>query len=217
LNKKPPHRVLRVGILTFFTLVALLTSPLVFAQQEPHSGDFSAQKIESELLNSYFPRVDIAEASLKIEPKEVKVTEPKEEPKLEIKIEIAYAEYIPPKPKPAPRPAQSPTGLVRHSFPYGQCTYYVATRRVVTWGGNAGTWYDNARAQGYAVGSVPRTGAIMVSFEGFAAGHVSYIERVNADGSFLISEMNNLSLGGWGIVNTRTVIPGTIYIRGYIY
>ncbi len=52
-----------------------------------------------------------------------------------------------------------------HRFPYGYCTWYVAQRRYVPWGGNAGTWLAGARASGKATGSTPRPGAIMVSGE----------------------------------------------------
>ena len=37
-------------------------------------------------------------------------------------------------------------------FPWGWCTWYVATRRPVPWSGNAIEWYGNARAMGYPVG-----------------------------------------------------------------
>lgn len=69
----------------------------------------------------------------------------------------------------------------------GQCTWYVASRRAVpsNWG-NAISWYYNAQASGYAVGSVPRAGAI--GWE--RMNHVVYVESVNSDGSVNISEMN---------------------------
>ena len=38
------------------------------------------------------------------------------------------------------------------------------------------------------------------------AGHVAYVEEVNADGSILVSDMNYN--GGWGRVSYRTVTPG---------
>jgi surface antigen len=55
----------------------------------------------------------------------------------------------------------------------------------------------------------------MVSYEGVSLGHVAYVEAVNVDGSFVVSEMN--FNGGWGRVSSRTVVPGTIYIVGFIY
>lgn len=126
----------------------------------------------------------------------------------EIVIEIKAAEYVPPA-----VPTVTETGTGR--FPFGQCTYYVATRRQVSWIGNGGEWFRNAQAAGRPVGSKPLPGSIMVSFEGNPLGHVSYVDSVNPDGSFVISEMNYL--GQWGKVTSRTVHLGQFYIVGFIY
>ena len=100
-------------------------------------------------------------------------------------------------------------------FPVGWCTYYVATWRNVTWRGDAGWWYDNARAQGYAVGSTPKVGAIMVTWESYL-GHVAYVESVNADGSWTVSEMNYVA---FDVIDWRTIHPGQLGSRlvGFIY
>jgi len=98
-------------------------------------------------------------------------------------------------------------------FPYGYCTWYVATRRVVTWSGNAWQWYGNASAQGYPVGPSPRVGAIMDTWES-GWGHVAYVEQVNSDGSWLVSEMN---YKGWGIIDQRLIKPGSVPLIGFIY
>ena len=100
-------------------------------------------------------------------------------------------------------------------FPVGWCTYYVATWRNVTWRGDAGWWYDNARAQGYPVGSQPRVGAIMVTWESYL-GHVAYVESVNADGSWTVSEMNYVA---FDVIDWRTIHPGQLGSRlvGFIY
>jgi surface antigen len=105
-------------------------------------------------------------------------------------------------------------GPYRNSmFPYGYCTWYVATRRVVTWSGNAWQWYSNAAAQGYSVGRTPRVGAIMDTWES-GWGHVAYVEQVNADGSWVVSEMN---FKGWGIIDQRVIRPGSVPLIGFIY
>lgn len=106
--------------------------------------------------------------------------------------------------------AQNSHGVDR--FPYGQCTYYVATRRNVTWGGDAWTWFDNARAAGRPTGQVPVAGAIAVTW-GSWIGHVGYVERVNPDGSFVVSEMNVM---GWAVYDQRTLRPESGII-GFIY
>ena len=100
-------------------------------------------------------------------------------------------------------------------FPAGWCTWYVATKRNVTWRGDAGYWYANASAQGYPVGPTPKVGAIMVTWESWA-GHVAYVEAVNPDGSWVVSEMNWIA---FDVINERTIKPGQLGGRlvGFIY
>jgi LysM repeat protein len=100
-------------------------------------------------------------------------------------------------------------------FPVGWCTWYVATKRNVTWRGDAGYWYANASAQGYPVGATPRVGAIMVTWESWA-GHVAYVEAVNPDGSWVVSEMNWLA---FDVIDERTIKPGQLggKLVGFIY
>lgn len=101
----------------------------------------------------------------------------------------------------------------RHDFSAGQCTAYVAMRRCVTWSGDAWSWYDNAAAQGYAVGHTARVGAIAVMPPGVQGasyvGHVAYVEAVNGDGTFLVTDWN------WGGSEPHQLIDdGSI---GFIY
>jgi surface antigen len=104
-------------------------------------------------------------------------------------------------------------------YPFGQCTWYVNTRRPAPWGGNAWQWYGRAKAYGRPVGPTPRVGAIMVTWESPYWGHVAYVEAVYSDGSWLVSEMNYYSAsgGGWGRVSYRHVMPGTVPLIGFIY
>ena len=104
---------------------------------------------------------------------------------------------------------------VNNKFPVGWCTYYVATKRNVTWNGDAGYWYQNASYQGYPVGPKPKVGAIMVTWESWA-GHVAYVEAVNPDGSWVVSEMNWTA---FGVIDERTIKPGQLGSRlvGFIY
>lgn len=112
----------------------------------------------------------------------------------------------------------APVGkLVPTRFPWGWCTWYVATRRPVPWSGNAIEWYSNAAAMGYPVGSQPRVGAIMVTTESPSGlGHVAYVENVYSDGSWLVSEMHYV---GFGITDQRLIKPGQIngWLIGFIY
>ena len=104
---------------------------------------------------------------------------------------------------------------VNNKFPVGWCTYYVATKRNVTWNGDAGYWYQNASYQGYAVGPTPKVGSIMVTWESWA-GHVAYVEAVNPDGSWVVSEMNWVA---FDVIDERTIRPGQLGSRlvGFIY
>ncbi len=90
------------------------------------------------------------------------------------------------------------------------CTDYVHSKRPdVAIYGNAGyNWLSAAQAAGKATGTDPRAGAVAVM-----NGHVAYVEGVNPDGSYVVSEM------GWnykaGSYNKRTVQPGSF--GGFIY
>jgi surface antigen len=100
-----------------------------------------------------------------------------------------------------------------NSYPYGWCTWYAASRRGVpgNWG-NAGSWLSSARGSGYATGSEPQAGAILVTNESWV-GHVAYVESVNGD-QITISEMN---YRGWGVVSSRTLNAHSGVVKGYIY
>lgn len=55
--------------------------------------------------------------------------------------------------------------------------------------GHAKTWYWDAQAAGLATGTKPREGAIAVWTSG-DTGHVAFVESVNNDGTFNVSESN---------------------------
>jgi surface antigen len=63
--------------------------------------------------------------------------------------------------------------------------------------GNAGHWYTAAKAAGITVNRTPKVGAIAVNTV-HKVGHVAYIEKVYADGSFDVEEYN------WGVVHGYT-------------
>ncbi|HEY7202004.1 MAG TPA: CHAP domain-containing protein [Candidatus Dormibacteraeota bacterium] len=98
-------------------------------------------------------------------------------------------------------------------FSYGYCTWYVFNRRQVPWLGDAWQWFGNAQAAGYATGQTPRVGAILVTWES-SWGHVAYVEAVNADGSYTVSEMNFVR---WNVIDQRTIKPGGVPLIGFIY
>jgi surface antigen len=55
----------------------------------------------------------------------------------------------------------------------------------------------------------------MVTWESYL-GHVAYVEAVNADGSWRVSEMNFV---GFGVISERTIKPGQLgsALVGFIY
>lgn len=91
----------------------------------------------------------------------------------------------------------------------GYCTWYAKERRpdLPNMLGNGGQWVANAAAQGIATGSTPRVGAIAET-----AGHVGYVEAVNADGTITISDMNGRA--GFGNVGSYNANAGNYQ---YIY
>ena len=108
-------------------------------------------------------------------------------------------------------------------YAYGYCTWWVSHKRYIPWHSNAAQWWWSARAYGFAEGATPRVGAVMVMGYGVggasaSSGHVAYVESVNANGSFVISEMNwwGVAGGGWGKVDYRTVTSMS-GILGFIY
>jgi len=104
-------------------------------------------------------------------------------------------------------------GSSNNGYPYGYCTYYVASRRYVptSWG-DAKRWLDSAKRAGYQTGSTPAAGAIVVTRESWW-GHVAYVESVSG-GQITISEMN---ARGWGVISRRTLPASGGVVRGYIY
>lgn len=90
------------------------------------------------------------------------------------------------------------------AYPSRQCTLWAYLRRsqlglpVGSYMGNGGQWANTARGLGYLVNNTPHVGAAMVFTPGqsvgghwtadWSYGHVAVVERVNGDGSVLISE-----------------------------
>jgi surface antigen len=93
----------------------------------------------------------------------------------------------------------------KNTYFYGYCTFWSAKRREETgkpipntWG-DANTWDARSRAMGYLVDHTPIVGAIMQTDAG-EWGHVAFVEEVNPDGTWKISEMN---AKGWDIISDR--------------
>lgn len=116
-----------------------------------------------------------------------------------------------------------------NGYDRGFCTWYVANRRAEVGNplpsnlGNAATWDDRALGGGLSVNKTPSVGAAVVTSQR-GAGHVAFVEVVNADGSIWISEMNSRGqrsmtdaspAGGWGQRDYK-VIPADL-ARTYNY
>lgn len=100
-----------------------------------------------------------------------------------------------------------------HIFPWGYCTWYVATRTYVPWGGNAKNWLANSKAYGAVVTKEPAIGSIVVTTDNARYGHVAYVEKVESD-RFLVSEMN---YERFGKVSQRWISRSSKIVRGFIH
>jgi len=118
-----------------------------------------------------------------------------------------------------------------NGYDYGYCTWYVANRRASAGNpvpsnlGNAATWATRAAAYGLATGRTPQVGAAGVTSTS-GAGHVVYVEQVNADGSIWVSEMNSYGqvsmtntapAGGWGRVDWKLLSADRANSASYVY
>ena len=120
-------------------------------------------------------------------------------------------------PKAAGVPSVPPSQGHTDGYDFGECTWYVASKRDTSgFGGNAYYWWSSASSV-RPEGNVPVAGAIVVERVGWF-GHVAYVESVNPDGSFVVSEMNFYENGGgWGRVDYRTIAANDPGIMGFIY
>jgi N-acetylmuramoyl-L-alanine amidase len=107
-----------------------------------------------------------------------------------------------------------------NGYDYGWCTWHAANRRIEigrplpTNLGNAISWYSLAQRAGLPVGTQPQAGAVLWHANMGGLGHVAFVEKVNDDGSILVSDMNYPS---WGRVTYRTVQPGEFGKYRFIY
>lgn len=107
---------------------------------------------------------------------------------------------------------RAPKSAGSHRFPYGYCTWYVAQKKYVPWGGNAGTWLYNAKAYGAKTGKTPKAGSIIVTSESWY-GHVGIVTKVSGE-KVTIKEMN---YAGFAKESSRTISAKNKVIKGYIY
>lgn len=100
---------------------------------------------------------------------------------------------------------KSVTTQGNNTYPPGQCTWYVCNRLIETgistnsaiynYNGNGQDWVNSLVAKGWMKVTEPQVGAVMSIKGGYRGtpveyGHVAFVEAVNEDGTFLISECN---------------------------
>jgi surface antigen len=80
--------------------------------------------------------------------------------------------------------------------------------------GNANDWDENARGAGIKVNDKPHVGSVMQwnsnGAEHSFAGHVAYVEKVNDDGSLVISQYN---AGGTGDFSVEIISPQLLNLQ----
>ncbi|TDM00803.1 LysM peptidoglycan-binding domain-containing protein [Macrococcus carouselicus] len=111
-------------------------------------------------------------------------------------VPVTSAPYNPPVQR---TPMTTPVFNHQNLYDYGQCTWHVFNRRatigkgISTYWWHANNWANGARNDGYVVNDTPAVGAIAQTTMG-PLGHVAFVERVNPDGTILVSEMNYLTV-----------------------
>ncbi|NJI01856.1 CHAP domain-containing protein, partial [Staphylococcus agnetis] len=110
------------------------------------------------------------------------------------------------------------------AYPQGQCTWYVYNR-MAQFGlhigghlGNARDWDQHAANDGYSVRSISSEHSAVVFEPGQLGtdayyGHVAFVEKVNSDGSIVISESN---VKGLGVISYRTIDASDAELLSYI-
>ncbi|MCB5027747.1 phage tail-type lysozyme domain-containing protein [Streptococcus mutans] len=116
------------------------------------------------------------------------------------------------------------TTLGGNTYPAGQCTWYVTNRLIETgittdaavynYNGNGQDWVNSLVTKGWKKSDKPEVGAVCSTAGGAdgtmaAYGHVAFVECVNSDGTFLISECNYA--GVQNKVHYRVCSPASYY------
>lgn len=113
------------------------------------------------------------------------------------------------------------TAQAGNRYTYGTCTWYAYNRRaqlgrpIGSFWGNASSWRDAALVAGYGVNHTPGVGDVMQNGGGY--GHVAVVEKMNPDGSIVVSEMNYYGNGGgWNRISYRTLDAGAASAYNFI-
>ncbi len=107
-----------------------------------------------------------------------------------------------------------------NGYDYGWCTWHAANRRIQNGNplptnlGNASSWLSLSKKAGLNTGGQPKAGAVVYHKNIGGLGHVAYVEKINDDGSAMVSDMNYPT---WGRVTYRTVTPAEFSNYAFIY
>lgn len=110
-------------------------------------------------------------------------------------------------------PNYQPSYAAYNGYAFGNCTWHAANRRTQVGKpipnnlGNAATWASLASSAGFSVSGTPQQYDVVYHKNIWISGgygHVAFVEKVNDDGSLLVSDMNYV---GFNVVSNRTVTP----------
>ncbi|MGT2751386.1 CHAP domain-containing protein [Streptococcus orisasini] len=72
--------------------------------------------------------------------------------------------------------------------------------------GRADEWVTKAQQEGYAIGNVAEVEAIAYFEDVNKNGHLAFVEYVNSDGSFIVSEMPSPKILNWRLIQPQSSI-----------
>lgn len=114
----------------------------------------------------------------------------------------------------------------QNKFPSGQCTEYAYGRALESgsfqqewmdqFSGDAQEWDNNLNPA--RVGQEPQEHSLMVwdgdEISGSSVGHVAFVEKINSDGSLVVSEANYENPGEWSSRTIHNYDEGVSFIYG---
>jgi peptidoglycan endopeptidase LytE len=106
-------------------------------------------------------------------------------------------------------------------YDFGNCTYWISLRRsrigrpIPNSWGNAATWAIRSVLDGYYVDHTPTQYAIMQTPNAAGGlGHVAFVEKVDPDGVWHISEMN---VRGFDEIDDQSMLPSVALNYNFIH
>lgn len=98
----------------------------------------------------------------------------------------------------------------------GEAAWYIYNRcaqlgkTVSSHWGAASEWCEKAQQEGYSVGNVAKVGAVACFLtddaDGNKKGHLAFVEYLNSDGSFVVSEMPEPKILNWRCISPQAQV-----------